>query len=36
MVTALVAHRKRTGADLTRWFGQHKVATAGRPLTIAA
>ena len=35
MVTALAAHHKRTGANLTRWFGQHTIATAA-PLALAA
>ena len=35
LVAALAAHHKRTGAALTRWFGQHTIAAA-RPLALAA
>jgi len=30
-VTALVAYRNRTGADMSRWFGQHQLPQKVRP-----
>ena len=30
-VTALVAYHNRTGADMSRWFGQHQLPQEVRP-----
>ena len=35
VITALAAHSKRTGADMTRWFGQYRL-TGTRHLALAA
>ncbi len=32
LVTALIAHHDRTGADMTPWFGQHQLPTGERLL----
>ena len=31
VVTALVAYHNRTGADMSRWFGQHQLPRKVRP-----
>lgn len=31
IVTALIAHHKRTGADITKWFGQYQLPERLRP-----
>ena len=28
LITALAAHHQHTGADLTRWFGKHRIAAS--------
>ncbi len=36
LVTALAAHHQHTGADMTRWFGKHRIAAGDIPLQQAA
>ena len=36
LITALVAYHNRTGADMSRWFGQHQLARGAVPLAQAA
>ena len=39
LITALLAYHNRTGADMTRWFGQHQLPRKVRrqaPLALAA
>lgn len=36
LVSALMAYHNRTGADMTRWFGQHRLARRATPLALAA
>ena len=37
LITALVAYRNRTGADMTEWFGLHELPTKKkRHLALAA
>ncbi len=36
LITAVAAHHRRTGSDLTPWFGQHRPAVKGRLLAVAA
>ena len=35
-VTALIAHHKRTGADMSKWFGQRSPLARDGPLLLAA
>ncbi len=36
LVSALMSYHNRTGADMTRWFGQHQLARRAIPLALAA
>ena len=36
LITALAAHHQHTGADMTRWFGKHRIAAGDTPLQQAA
>ena len=36
LVTALAAYHQHTGADMTRWFGKHRIAAGDIPLQQAA
>lgn len=36
LITALAAHHEHTGADMTRWFGKHRIAAGDTPLQQAA
>ena len=36
LVTALAAYHQHTGADMTRWFGKHRIAAGDIPLHQAA
>ena len=36
LVSALTSYHNRTGADMTRWFGQHQLARRAKSLALAA